>query len=303
MRTPLHARRSVVTAIAIAGAHAACQPAFEDRPWLVSAPRIVGVRAEPAEAAPGQAVTYEAIVVDARGRVTDAPLDWAACEAPKPLAENGAVNAACAAGDLPVLGGASPTLRAPLPGDACALFGPDPPPGGYRPCDADGTGGYFVPIRVRGPGIAPAFALERVTCALGNASFDVARAFGERYHANVNPVAGALAATVDGQPAPPQIPRGARVHLSVRWDEPERYVAFDPATQALIDRREAMRVAWLATGGAIAVAHTGRDEGDPETSSDDDWTASDAGPAHLWAVVRDSRGGVDVASLDVEVAP
>lgn len=39
-----------------------------------------------------------------------------------------------------------PELTAPLPLDACARFGPDPPPGNARPRYPDATGGFYQPL-------------------------------------------------------------------------------------------------------------------------------------------------------------
>ncbi len=88
--------------------------------------------------------------------------------------------------------------------------------------------------------------------------------------------------------------RGARVTLRATWrpEDAERYVAFDPRAQLVVPRREAMRVSWYATGGVFEHDRTGRDEADLATTSDNTWTAPDAAKATLWAVLRDSRGGV-----------
>ena len=76
----------------------------------------------------------------------------------------------------------------------------------------------------------------------------------------------------------------------------------DPAAQALVMHREAMTVSWLATAGEIAAANTGRGEDDPALFTTTTWTApSTPGPAHLFVVVHDSRGGVDFAAWDATV--
>ena len=49
--------------------------------------QMLAVRAEPAEAAPGQEITYTALLVDASGQRADAAIDWAYCSEPKPQAE------------------------------------------------------------------------------------------------------------------------------------------------------------------------------------------------------------------------
>jgi hypothetical protein len=73
----------------------------------------------------------------------------------------------------------------------------------------------------------------------------------------------------------------------------ERYVRLDPASGALVDMREAMAVAWYATGGAFDFDRAGRSGDDLATTSDNTWRAPDApGTVSLWVVLRDERGGV-----------
>jgi hypothetical protein len=73
----------------------------------------------------------------------------------------------------------------------------------------------------------------------------------------------------------------------------ERYVVLDQASGTLVDRREAMAVAWYATGGAFDFDRAGRSNDDPATTSDNGWQAPDtAGIVTMWIVLRDERGGV-----------
>ena len=73
----------------------------------------------------------------------------------------------------------------------------------------------------------------------------------------------------------------------------ESYASFDPVTQTVRARREGMRLSWFATAGVLDEDHTGRDEADEATWSENAWTAPAAtGLAHLWVVLRDDRGGV-----------
>ncbi|MEI9949079.1 MAG: hypothetical protein WDO74_08870 [Pseudomonadota bacterium] len=83
----------------------------------------------------------------------------------------------------------------------------------------------------------------------------------------------------------------------------EIYAYFDRAAQRITTRRESMRVAWYASAGKLDVQSSGRAEGDPALSSNNVWTApTNPGSAKLWIVLRDSRGGVDFATHDLEVA-
>jgi hypothetical protein len=82
----------------------------------------------------------------------------------------------------------------------------------------------------------------------------------------------------------------------------EPYVYYDPLARSLTDRREAMRVSWFSGAGSFEDDHTGRREDELDSFSDGLWTAPNvAGPAHLWVVLRDSRGGVTWQSYVVEV--
>lgn len=83
----------------------------------------------------------------------------------------------------------------------------------------------------------------------------------------------------------------------------EPYVSFDLGTRELVDRREGMRVAWYSAGGSFEHDRTGQTEADAATTyTDNTWTApSGPGDVHLWAVLRDDRGGIDWGSFVVHV--
>jgi hypothetical protein len=278
---------------------AACRPDLGPPDSLVTGARLLAVRGNPPEATPGKAVAYDVLAVDVNGTILSPAVAWAYCTAPKPLGENDVVARGCVEDAVAPFGGA-----APIPDDACAIYGPDPPPGDYRPRDPDSSGGYYQPVRAEIGG-AIAFGLERVTCNLANAPADVAHDFATRYHANANPKIATVSAAVAGAPvAFDAVRAGAHVVMSVTWTDAdaERYVAFDAASQSLVDRREAMRVSWFASAGSFDEERTGRAEDDLATSSDNTWTApSTPGSAHAWVVLRDSRGGVDFVPLDIVI--
>jgi hypothetical protein len=305
----MQARLSLLISSAIAVTLAACLPDPGAPASLLTGPRLLAVRAGPPETRPGAAVTYEALVIDAEGARAEAAVRWAFCASPKPLTETNSVSSACLddAGVRPIAGqGAS--ITATTPDDACALFGPDTPPGDFRPRDADVTGGFYQPVRVEvaieALGLV-AFARQRITCNLPNAPVDAAIELQQRYHANANPTLTPLVARVDGAlVALEEIPAGARVTFEVGWSagDAEAYPMFDPGAQRIVDRREALRVAWFATTGELAAEVTGRSEGDLEVSTENAWAApATPGPTKLWLVLRDSRGGVDFAGYDLHV--
>jgi hypothetical protein len=308
-------------------ASGACRPDVGAPLSLVSGPRVLAVRGMPAEAKPGTNVAYDTLSVDVAGTITDPQIGWALCHAPKPPAEANAVSVACLSG--PDDSGPSATFMAPMPADqydACKFFGPVPretgpgePP--IRPRDADVTGGFYQPVRatLTAPdGGERAFLLERIHCNLANAPRDVVGTFNATYTDNQNPSLARLTLDPDGQAtslyeaggtpsaAPASVAPAAVVTLEGAWpdDAVETYPVWNPTARTLDMHREAMRLSWFATAGVLALETTGRGETETETSTRNTWTApSDPGLVHLWAVLRDSRGGVDFASFDVQVGP
>ncbi|MET0591387.1 MAG: hypothetical protein ABW133_01725, partial [Polyangiaceae bacterium] len=83
----------------------------------------------------------------------------------------------------------------------------------------------------------------------------------------------------------------------------EPYVAFNPLTLALEDRREGMRVSWYATAGHFDIGATGTTEAEPfVTASANRWIApATSGIVHLWVVLRDDRRGVGWETYDLEI--
>jgi hypothetical protein len=295
-------RARLACVVFVLGAPGACRPAFDDDPSRITAPRLLAARFEPPEVSPGVTVSAEVLVASPDGVSNDATVEWAMCTTPKSPAENRSVAPECLEGAAaPVAEGERVTFA--VPPDACSLFGPETPPGGFRPRDPDSTGGYYQPIRLL-RGDADAVAIERLLCK-PSLSIDAALELARRYTPNRNPVLAAPAATIDGAPVRlDQVPQGADVRFELGWasGDAELYAAFDLASQTIVTRREALRVSWYATGGALEVPATGRDERDPGTTTDDGWHAPDApGTVRFWAVLRDSRGGVGFTAWDVVV--
>jgi hypothetical protein len=309
----------------ILAAAAACKPDLGDPPSLVTEPRILAVRSEPAEVEPDHAVAYQVLIADpdgaGAGTSAAAPdVRWGFCTEPAPLSSNNVVNDGCLATAAPL--GTGPAIEATIPIDTCSTFGPTPPaplPGQppRRPHDADVTGGYYQPVRAEatlgGEPLSPGIGLTRITCDLPDAPLDVVIEFRRRYRANTNPTlvgvaalgpGGAALSPPDGAGLPPLPPHTA-VTLRATWtaDSAEPFPVFDPASRTLVDHREAIRVSWFASAGALAEGRTGRGEAEAETFADDVWTTPDAGPAYLWVVVRDSRGGLAFAGYAVTIAP
>jgi hypothetical protein len=264
---------------------AACDHGLDQRLAIVDEPRVLAVISEPAEAKPRTLVTAHALIAGPDGPIATPP-SWAWCAAPKPPTEDNAVSDGCLGeGQLLPLG-TGPTSSGTLPADGCLRFGPDIPPGtDFRSRDADASGGYYQPLRLDVDGLL-AFGMVRITCSLARAPLDVAFEYDQRYVANRNPTL--LPFTLD------RAPGGSDVTLRAAWpdDAAESYLYFDPAHQALVDRRESMRVSWFATGGTIDVdaSAVGEDDGATEVSTT--WHTPGPGTAWVWIVLRDARGGI-----------
>ena len=333
-----------VRTIAAASLLTACLPEVSSDLSRVDEPRILAVRAEPAEVAPGEVSTFTALYADASGEIDMASLDWALCNARRPLAELGPVNRLCLekTNKSLVSLGEGPSVSGGPPDDACRRFGPEPPlaqpgqPTG-RVVDPDLTGGYYQPLRILPADAGAELSLLqlRLRCGLAGATQQQAAEYRKRYKPNVAPAV--LELTADGATvaAPRMVAAGTAVALRVAWpacpeqascgdglcslDESlencpgdcseingcggaERYLRFDPISLTLLESREAIGVAWFATDGTFEKARTGRAADEPETTSDNVWTAPDGpGPVTLWVVLRDDRGAASWRRVDIEV--
>jgi len=285
----------------------ACKPNLSQDTWLVTSTRVLGVKSEPAEAGPGTSPTFSALLASPADTDAATSILWRFCTAPKPPTEDNVVSSECLDASSLVDAGAGPSIVATMPRDACSLFGPSTPPGGFRPRDPDETGGYYQPLRIDVSGADPVFHLTRLRCDLANASFDIATAFAAAYVANSNPHLLPLVASIDGQSVTlDAVPTGARIELQASWlaADAESYAYFDRSTQTISTKREAMRVAWYASSGSLATESNGRDEDDSATTTSNVWSApSNPGISRLWLVLRDSRGGVDFVTFALTVTP
>jgi hypothetical protein len=291
---------------------AGCKPDLGSPQSLVVEPRIIAVRQEPPEVAPGTAVMAEVFAVSPTGRVIP-PAEgalWALCTAPKPPAENNVVSHDCATGSGLQPAGMGPVVSVTIPPTACALHGPDTPPTRpgeppLRPRDADVTGGYYQPVSVRLPASGDqAFGLERLRCNLPGVSSEVAQEFSKRYVANRNPTIAAL--SIDGKPAAAEatVAPGARAGFALSWppEAREPFPIFDLARRELVDHVEELTASWFVTAGSVEHDRTGRPETDPDTTVTNVWTAPlTTGPVKLWVVLRDNRGGTAVAEYTIQV--
>jgi hypothetical protein len=316
----------------------ACTPDFTDATSLVAAPRLLAVQAMPAEGATGSDFTLKTLYVGPDGGADAASVRWAECLLQKPLGDPGAINPECvgdaSSGLVPLGHGA--TAAATVPMNACELFGPESPPPATgqpsaRPTDPDSTGGFYLPIRVLANEASSFVAFERLACQPSGVTQDVFTAFSTGYVLNENPVVSGLVrvdegGSIDldpdlgGSSAPDagrsaiglSVERGAVVTLRASWPScparagacggAETYLLIDPTTKAVTTARESMVVSWYTSGGSFGLDRVGREDTDLATTATNTWTApTAAGPAHLWIVLRDARGGVGWESYTVDV--
>ncbi|MBN1962903.1 MAG: hypothetical protein JW841_18375 [Deltaproteobacteria bacterium] len=296
----------------------ACKPELGEPASLIQEPAILAVRGIPAEAAPLSLVSYEVLVATPDGSMLEVAADWALCKTAKPPSEPGPISEACLTDGVSLLAEATSNITAEIPYDACQLFGPDVPPQSAdeppgRPRDPDVTGGYYQPVRVTIPtsdGDMVAFGFERISCNPGNAAIDVALQYKEQYQPNNAPELSSVWAKIDGKEQSEttrvidgvvpdnllHVPRHANITLGVSWPQEavETFPVYNLTTQKINQTREAMRVSWFSNAGQWAHDRTGRDSNASETwTSNNLTTPSTSGLIHIWAVLRDNRGGVD----------
>lgn len=290
-------------ACGLACSSSGCIPDVGAPSSLIKGPRVLALRSEPAEAAPLETVRLQLYAVAPSGPVKDAEVEWAFCAAPKPPVENNAISDRCLGDTVREIGGRGPSVTAQVPEDACALFGPQLPPSEQspRPRDADSTGGYYQPVRARSSGVT-AIGLIRIRCGLASATPQAAAEYRARYVPNRNPEAvgltveeGSFPLRFDALPADKDL----TLRLVPEPAAAEDFLVFNPSTQTLQDGREQLRVSWFASAGSFAEGTTAVDESGEVRNV---WRSPSAsGPAFLWAVLRDSRGGVSVLSQPAQL--
>lgn len=309
----------------VAGIAAACVPGSELSVSRVDAPRVIAVRAEPPEATPGEdEVTWTAVVAGPDGTATQARIDWAFCTRPRAPTDATVVSPSCAEGGpwLVGLGPAGLAARARVPADACRLVGPEAPPLGpdrrpQRAPDPDVTGGYYLPVRLAFDDLGVYsldYARLRLRCARPDLPTDVARELGARHRPNRNP--GLLGLTLrvgdaevelpaEGAAAGPSVRAGDRATLVARWAEEaaEAYVRASFDGRRVEEAREALELTWFAAGGSFERAHTSAAPPVARSANLLEVESGRAAPLVVWVVLRDGRGGTDVRSYRLGVAP
>lgn len=211
-----------------------------------------------------------------------------------------------------------------------------------RPVDPDITGGFYQPFIARLGG-APSLGAVRIDCDLVNVDRDDVREYRNRYRVNENPrisqvTVGETELAEDAEPL--RVRAGEQLTVRVSWDEcstkskcgdglctaqedasscaedcgaeprgctgAEPYVWFNRENGRVESRREGITVAWYTSRGRFRDEQTGLAEEQAGAASHSDNVlvlGSEPGPATVWMVIRDSRGGQSWAIRRFEVEP
>ena len=255
--------RRVTLACALAVLAAACEQDVADRTY-VDQLRVLGVRAEPPEIAPGGTATLDALVVDP---VEQRPitLTWALCT---PEANDGVSSCTDPANVLPLGVGTSLTMT--VPGDVLD--------GLPAEMQARGIDAYVVLLAEAGEASEAAYKKVRISTNPAP---------------NANPAIDSV--LVDGEDLDPQpVESGEKVTLVA--------VATSGSQQSYVDsigetQVEDMRFSWLQSieGTLEDPVSFANDAGEATTT----WIPKGTDPATLWVVLRDPRGGIAWRSKQV----
>jgi hypothetical protein len=285
-----------------------CVDTFERRPSNIDRVRLLAIRAEPAEARPGESVQLTALVVGSNGIVdlaAQAP-KWSFCLRRPAAAAYNAVADECGELDGPPLVaaaiGTNPSVKLPI--DGCKIFGSEPPPpqAGEPPIGPgypDTSGGFYQPLRLDAEGAPLGFGGVRIRCALFQAAVDTARDFRDRYVTNRNPDFLAI----ELANARTTVAPGESIEVVGRYAPAsrERYVVYEPKSQTVQDRVETLKLSWFTTRGSFSSDATAASSTSEEEMRTVYTAPNDPGVTHLYGVLRDERGGVSYLALDLEV--
>jgi hypothetical protein len=247
----------------------------------VSGLRLLGARAEPPEAAPGDRVALTAWTVDTRGRAID--VVWSACLLP-PIPGMGFINDNCLATDM---GAALIPLGN---GDLISAVVPTVPPDVLLPPDI--TGGQYLPIRMG------------VTAQTDDDSGVYRLRLAGSGPRNQNPSLASIDVVTESKGnvtsrtaldanTPLTIHAGQTLLLRAMFtaNSAEHYMVANPDGSTRLVT-ETLTVQWLATGGSLDNETSGADT--DETFKADKRLPPSGAVIDLWVVGHDERGGTDL---------
>lgn len=238
---------------------AGCQASVAD-PAIVTGPRILAVRAEPPEVAPGEAVRLEALVVDTAGATS---WTWSLCALDPVLGSE-----SCAEPErlTPISTEKSPVLIVPTN----ALMGLS---------DEQRMAGIPVYLSLNvaaidGPALSRPIAVKSVRIS-------------ERPERNRNPVISFV--TLAGSEHPVEVLPDSWVTIEGKAAPGSLESYVDAPTGIVV--KETLRFHWFVSDGSVGETTT---EPEPDSGlASTIWHHTGAEPAHAWVVLYDTRGGVD----------
>lgn len=290
-----------------------CSSADFDPAYYLNGLRVLAVKADPPEAAPGDEVTLRALALDFHEGKTGKPitLEWAWCAEPVPYGSSDLINLDCLQNEtaeyLHVIGtgGADDAVRFTMPTLSDEQLGLP-----------DTTLGVYLAIRViaRAPGLGD-----------GDPERTVQGVYRLRYHVPQSPLASnenptlrglwmlpgdldaadnpdggiddvsGLTPLDDGAPLPVTKEMPVRLRALYEKGSIEDYSILegDPADMKLKTVTETINTRWYATYGVLSPASNGPD--DPDTSLGLEKRAPEEKGAliDLYVVAHDERGGTD----------
>jgi hypothetical protein len=247
--------------------------------------RLLQVKADPAEVAPGEPVTMTATFANLGGATP--AITWDACLLPPPPASGQSVNEDCInleGGDMIVPLGTGETIATMMPMIGLENVGLP-----------DQTNGFYLPVRLRleADG-ARLTAFYRLRIFLGTLRNQNPMLTGIYHVPSAD--AGAADQVMLDDAAPLEVhdkeELPLRALLSPESAEPYDVFDGDPRTTPARHVTEAVRVSWFTTAGTFDNEVTGIAKPDT-TLTLDKHLPSSGEIIHIWAIARDERGGGD----------
>jgi hypothetical protein len=265
---------SIFCASCVGGLVAGCQ-SFSDPPvTFVAGLRVLGIKAEPPQVAPGASTMVAALTVDTEGSTPTA--SWSECFLP-PLPGQ-TVNIGC-------IDGSSPSSLQPIgDGLTVSLVMPQVPAASLGAPDV--TGGVYLPlvtaVEASPQALTAVYRLRLADAGPTNANPTIAGVYS----------IDATGAMVALDPmAPTAVRSGEALSLTTTFspDSAQSYTGADG-----MPRTETLTTSWFCTAGDLSVEKTSATQ--PETVLRLDQRLPPAGTQiDLYAVARDERGGTDFA--------
>jgi hypothetical protein len=251
-----------------------CGSTFDPESHL-SGLRVLGIKADPPEVAPGATTTLTPLLFDSSGET--ATIDWAFCtKSPGPSGDS--VEPDCLTNDTAaylIQLGSGPTMTAIVPPLTLSDF---PAP--------DETGGVYLPVRARIR--TPSHAVDAI---------EHLRIHFAPTAPNQNPMItglfegdGTAMPLDENTPVPVQAHGQLSLHSSFAAASTETYPIVD-STSNVSMVQEVLTLSWYSSAGSFDDSAAGPDVANPFTV--DNYLPAAGSVIDLFVVGRDNRGGID----------